>query len=100
MPDTGVYYKTAGGVLSMHATDGSSYDAKVDGPKAVFKDSRGSDAVTVRMKDKHVLEETSWRGDKAWYVKTTTVAPDGKSAQVSWENKSNNTRGSYRMTRQ
>lgn len=100
MTDNGVYFKTTGGILSMHATDGSSYDAKLDGTRAPFKDSRGSDAVSVRMKDKNTLEETSWRGDKAWFVLTMTVAPDGKTAHVTWENKTNNTHGGYKMARQ
>jgi hypothetical protein len=100
MTDNGVYYKTANGVLSMNATDGSSYVAKLDGAKAPFKDSRGSDAVTVRMKDKNTLEETDWRGDRAWYVMTMAVGADGKTAHVTWENKLNNTHGSYSMNRQ
>ncbi|HUR90638.1 MAG TPA: hypothetical protein VMZ74_16255 [Ramlibacter sp.] len=100
MTDNGVAYKTANGVLTMHSTDGSSYEAKLDGTKAVFKDSRGTDAVTVRMKDKNTLEETDWRGAKPWFVTTTTVGGDGKTANVVWENKSNNTRGSYKMSRQ
>jgi hypothetical protein len=100
MTDNGVYYKTTGGVLTMHATDGSSYDAKLDGTKAAFVGSRGSDGVIVRMKDKNTLEETALRGDKAWYVMTMAVAADGKTAHVTWENKSNNTRGSYTAVRQ
>jgi hypothetical protein len=100
MTDNGVYYKTVGGVLSMHGTDGSSYDAKLDGTKAAFVGSNGSDAVSVRMKDKSTLEETAWRGDKPWQVTTMVVAADGKTAHVTWENKSNNTRGSYTSVRQ
>jgi len=100
MTDNGVYYKTSGGTLSMNATDGSSYVAKLDGTKAAFSGNRGTDGVTVRMKDKNTLEETSWRGDKAWYVTTMTVAADGKTAHVTWENKLNNTRGSYTAVKQ
>lgn len=100
MTDNGVSYKTSNGVLTMHATDGSSYDAKLDGTKAVFKDSPGNDAVTLKMKDKATFEETDWRGGKAWFVSTMTVAPDGKTANVTWENKLNKSHGSFKMTRQ
>jgi len=100
MTDNGVVFKTANGTVTMYATDGSSYEAKLDGSKAAFKDSPGNTSVSVRMKDKDTFEETDWRGDKAWFVTTITVAADRKTANVTWENKLNSSHGSYKLNRQ
>src|SRR3569832_2173820 len=41
-------FKRASGTLSMNASDGSSYDAPMDGTRAPVRNSPGTDAVSVR----------------------------------------------------
>jgi hypothetical protein len=100
MTDDTVMFRVANGVVSMNATDGSRYEAKLDGSKAPVKGSTGIDAVSVVMKDKNTLEEMNWRGGTMWLINTMTVSADGRTARVHWENKLNGAKGSYTMTRQ
>jgi hypothetical protein len=95
-----VIYKTANGMVSMNATDGSRYEAKLDGTKAAVKGSSGTDAVSVVMKDKNTLEELNFLKGKVTAVSTMVVSADGKTARVNWENRLNNAKGSFTMIRQ
>lgn len=100
LTDDTVIFKTSGGVIAMNATDGSRYEAKLDGTKAPVKGSSGTDTVSVVMRDKNTFEEMSWLGGKLTLITTIAVSPDGKAAKVNWENKLNGAKGSYMMIRQ
>jgi hypothetical protein len=100
MSDEVITFKTASGTLIMNASDGSSYDAPMDGTRATYRNSPGIDQVSVKAKSGETFEETSWAGDKPLWVNTMIVSPDGTRMKVLWEDKLRGSRGSYVMVRQ
>jgi hypothetical protein len=100
LTDDTVIFRTAGGAITMNATDGSRYEAKLDGTKAPFKGSSSADTVSVVMRDKNTFEEINWLAGKLVSINTMVVAPDGKSLRVNWESKLNGAKGSFTMTKQ
>ena len=80
-------YKVNGNELTMTAPTGQSYTAKLDGTNAPYKGDPGTDGVSVKMMGKNTLVETDKRGDKVISVSKMTVAPDGKTAKIVFEDK-------------
>jgi hypothetical protein len=100
MTDETLTFKMAAGTLSMNGSDGSGYDAPLDGTKVPMRNSPGIDLVAVTSRDGATFEETSYTGDKPMWVNTMIVAPDGSTMKVKWEDKLRGTTGSFTMTRQ
>ena len=80
-------YKVNGNELTMTAPTGQSYTAKLDGTNAPYKGDPGTDGVSVKMMGKNTLVETDKRGDKVISVSKMTLAPDGKTAKLVFEDK-------------
>ncbi len=80
-------YKVSGNELTMTAPTGQSYTAKLDGTNAPYKGDPGTDGVSVKMMGKNTLVETDKRGDKVISVSKMTLAPDGKTAKLVFEDK-------------
>lgn len=93
-------FKTAAGMLSMNGSDGTSYDAPLDGTPVPMRNSPGTDMVSVRFKGNGVWEETSWRDGKVIWVNTMVISADGEKMKVTWEDRERKARGSYMMSRQ
>ena len=89
MSDNGLVfsYMKMGDSLMMTSETGQSYTAKLDGTDAPMKGDPGVTSVSVKMPGKNVLVETDKRDGKAISVMTMTVAPDGKTAKASVEDK-------------
>jgi hypothetical protein len=100
MTDETLTFKTAAGTLSMNASDGTGYDAPMDGTKSPVRNSPGVDAVSVLAKSGTTFEETSYSGDKPIWVNTMIVAPDGATMKVMWDDKLRGAKGSFTMLRQ
>jgi hypothetical protein len=100
MTDETLTFKMAAGILSMNASDGSGYDAPMDGTKAPMRNSPGIDSVSVTTRNATTFEETSYAGDKPVWVNTIVLSPDGASLKITWDDKLRATKGSFRMIRQ
>jgi hypothetical protein len=82
-----ITYDIHDGMLSMSEPTGQSYMAKLDGAVAPFKGDPGVDAVSVKMTGPGAYQETDMRAGKVIGVGTMTLAPDGKSLAVTYEDK-------------
>jgi len=100
MSDETITFKSAAGTLSMNASDGSGYDAPLDGTKAPMRNSPGTDQVSVVSRNGHTWEETSYSGDKPTWVNIMTLSPDGEKLRIVWEDKLRGAKGSFTMLRQ
>ncbi|WP_130619125.1 hypothetical protein [Dyella amyloliquefaciens] len=81
--------KETGGMFSMTAPTGQSYNAKVDGTEAPFVGDPGVTSVTVKLTG-NTLVESEMRAGKVISVQTSTVSADGKSMKVVSEDKQRN----------
>jgi hypothetical protein len=93
--DTKVTFKTVNGVLSMNSSDGSSYEARLDGTRAAVKGDPGTDMVSVKMKGPRTIEEVSYHAGKTTFVTVTTVDASGTKAKVTWTDKASKNSGGY-----
>jgi hypothetical protein len=101
MTDETLTFKMASGTLIMNASDGSSYDAPMDGTKVPFRNSPGIDAVSVKMsRGGTTWEEISWRGDQPLWVNTMVLSRDESTLRINWEDKLRGVKGSYTMVKQ
>lgn len=100
MSDETLTFKSAAGTLSMNASDGSGYDAQLDGTRAPMRNSPGTDTVSVTSRGGTTWEEVSYSGDKATWVNLMVVAPDGNTMKVTWEDKLRGAKGTFTMVRQ
>jgi hypothetical protein len=80
-------YKLNGNEITMTSRTGQSYTAKLDGTDAPMKGDPGVTSVSVKMIGADTLEETDKRDGKVIGVSTMTVAPDGKTAKLKYEDK-------------
>jgi hypothetical protein len=92
---TVVTFKVNGGEVTMDNPTGQSYTAKLDGTDAPMKGDPGTTSVSVKMHGKDTLEETDKRDGKVIGVFKFTVAPDGKTAKASYEDKLSNRTTDY-----
>jgi len=80
-------YKVNGDEISMTNPTGQSYTAKLDGTDAPYKGDPGTTSVSVKMHGKDTLEEIDKRDGKVIGVSKMTVAADGKTAKLVYEDK-------------
>src|SRR3569832_1184767 len=85
--DETLTFKSAAVTLSMNASDGTSYDAPMDGTKVPVRNSPGVDTVAVTARAGTTWEETSYAGDRPVWVNTFSVTTDGTRMKVAWEDK-------------
>lgn len=83
-------YKINGNTITMNNPTGQTYTAKLDGTDAPMKGDPGTTSVSVKMLGKDTLEETDKRQGKVIGVFKITVAPDGKTAKASFDDKRQN----------
>jgi len=97
---TQLTYKVSGGSLMMSTPTGQSYTAKLDGTEAAMKGDPGVTSVSVKTLGKNVLEETDKRDGKVISVLKVTVAPDGKTASASVDDKLQNRTTDFKLVKQ
>lgn len=100
MTDETITFKMTSGILSMNASDGSGYDAPMDGTKVPFRNSPGIDWVSVVVRGGNTIEEVSYEGDKPVWVNTMVLAPDGAKMKITWDDKLKGAKGTFTMLRQ
>jgi hypothetical protein len=102
LSDNGVVwtYKVNGDEITMTNPTGQSYTAKLNGSEAPMKGDPGITTVSVKTIGKNTLEETDKRGSKVIGIQKLTLAPDGKSAKISYDDKLQNRTTEYEATRQ
>jgi hypothetical protein len=84
----------------MSTQTGQSYTAKLDGTEAPYKGDPGTTSVSVKKVDKNTIEETDKRDGKVISVSRMTVAADGKSMTIAWDDKLHGTTGEYVAVKQ
>jgi hypothetical protein len=87
---TQITFKEEGGMLSMNAPTGQSYQAKLDGTEAPYKGDPGISSVMVKKTGKMSMVETDKRDGKVVAVLTSTVSADGKTMDVHLDDKLRN----------
>jgi hypothetical protein len=97
---TSFTYKEDGGMLTMTAPTGQSYAAKMDGTETPYKGDPGIDSVTVKKNGKMSMVETDKRAGKVVGVLTSTVAADGKTMDVHFDDKLRNRTMSFVAVKQ
>jgi hypothetical protein len=100
MTEETVTFKTAAGMVYMNASDGTGYEAQLDGKRAPMRNSPGYDTVSLKQKDRNTWEEVSYSADKPIWVSTYVVMPNGETMKVTWEDRLRGSRGTYTMIRQ
>lgn len=95
-----VTFKTESDRVTMAASTGVGYTAKLDGSDAPVKGDKVVDTVSVTMPDKHTLVETNKKDGKAWLTMRMQVDASGKNAKVSWKNLKTDKSGGYEMVKQ
>jgi len=95
-----VTYKVEGDSLSMSTPTGQNYAAKLDGTDAPYQGDPGTTSVSVKSMGKNTIEETDKRDGKVITVTKMTVAADGKTMNIQWEDKLHGTTGKIVATKQ
>jgi hypothetical protein len=93
-------YKLEGESLTMSNPTGQGYTAKLDGTEAPYKGDPGTTSVSVKQLDKNTLEETDKRDGKVIMVSRVTVAADGKSMTIAFDDKLHGTTGKIMAQKQ
>ena len=93
------YTCTADG-FSAETPLGEKFSAKFDGKDYPVEDDPGHTMVSVKRLAPDTVELTTKRSGKVVGLLHLTVAPDGKSIQVVFENKESNTTSTYKMQRE
>jgi hypothetical protein len=93
-------YKTSGDEMTMTNLTGQSYTAKVNGAEAPMKGDPGVTSVSVKTIGKDTLVETDMRDGKVVGVFKMTVAADGKTAKLSFDDKLQNRTTNSEATKQ
>jgi hypothetical protein len=84
---TTMTYSSSGDEVTFKAGTGESYTAKLDGKDYPTKGDPMSDMVSLKLVDDHTFQETYKKGGKPVYVSTMKVAADGKSMELTGEDK-------------
>jgi hypothetical protein len=95
-----VTFKTESDRVTMAASTGFGYTAKLDGSDAPAKGDKVVDAVSVTMPDRNTLVETSKKDGKAWLTMRMQVDASGRLAKVTWKNLRTDKSGGYDMVKQ
>jgi hypothetical protein len=80
-------FKVEGDTLKYSTPTGQSYSAKLDGTDAPYTGDPGTTSVSVKLLDKNTLEETDKRDGKVITVQRITLAVDGKSLTLAFDDK-------------
>jgi hypothetical protein len=97
---TMITYKVSGDSLEMTIPTGENYIAKLDGTDAPFHGDPGTTSVSVRKKGPNTLEETDKRDGKVIAVSRMTVAANGKTMKIAYEDKLHGTHTELEATKQ
>jgi hypothetical protein len=92
-----VTYKVSEGKVSMSTPAGISYEAGLDGKEVPVQGDPAKTTITVKMANPSTLVETSKRSGKIVEVDRMTVAADGKSMNVEWDDREAKRKGSLMM---
>jgi len=95
-----IKYKCTADGFSAETPLGERLDAKFDDQFYPVVDDPGHTTASVKLINRNTIEQTSTRDGKIFGVMRLTVAPDGKSIHVVFENKDNNTTSSWEMQKQ
>jgi hypothetical protein len=95
-----ITYKCTAEGFSAHTPLGEGYDAKFDGKFYPVEDDPGHTMASVKLIDPNTVEVTSRRNGKVVSISHLSVAPDGKSIHVFFENKEDNTTKTLEMQKQ
>ena len=90
-------YRVSDGKVSMSTPAGISYEAGLNGKEVPVKGDPGQTTISVKMPNGSTLVETSKRGGKIVEVDRMTVAPDGKSMKVEWDDREGKRKGTLTM---
>jgi hypothetical protein len=80
-------FKETDGGLSMTQPAGQAYTAQFDGKDYPYKGDPGTTSVSLKKINANTIEETDKRGGKVVGVARMTVAADGKTMALSFDNK-------------
>ena len=86
--------------LSMSSPTGQSYTAKFDGKDVPIDGDPGGTTASLKRVNDHTIVETDKRHGKVVEVDHMTVAKDGKSMKVDWDNPQTHRKGTYVMNKQ
>jgi hypothetical protein len=102
MSDNGITwtFKVNGDELTMNSPTGQSYTAKLDGTQAPMKGDPGVTTVSVKSVGKNGLEETDMRNGKVISVSKSMVSADGKTMNISSDDKLHGTTTKFVATKQ
>lgn len=95
-----IKYKCTTEGFSAETPLGERFDAKFDGNYCPVEDDPGHTMVSVKLVSPETVEVTSKRNGKVVGILHMSVAPDGKSIHVNFENKEDNTTTTYEMEKQ
>ena len=95
-----VSFKTESGSVTMAASTGVGYTAKLDGSDAPVKGDKAVDTVSVVMPDNGTLVETNKKSGKDWLTMRMQVDSSGRTAKVTWKNLQTGKSGGYEMLKQ
>jgi hypothetical protein len=96
---TVTYQGTADG-LKMSDPNGNSYDAKFDGKEYPIQGDPGKTMVSLKRVGDATIEETDKRDGKIVGISRMTVSKDGKSIEVEYTDKQQNTKTTFTMEKQ
>jgi len=95
-----INYKCTADGFSAETPLGERYDAKFDGNDYPVEDDPGHTMVSVKRVSQNSVEVTAKRNGKVVSISHLSVAPDGKSIHVVFEDKERNTTTTFSMQKQ
>ncbi len=102
MSDNGLMftYKMDGDSLSMTTPTGQSYTAKVDGTDAPYKGDPGTTSVSIKKVGDNAIEETDKRDGKVISISMNKLEADGKTMDISVDDKLHGTSMAFTAVKQ
>lgn len=92
-----VSYKASADGMSMSTPAGISYEAKFDGKDSSVSGDPGGTMVSLKRVNASTIVETDKRKGKVVEVDKMTVAADGKTMKVEWDDRQSHRKGSFTM---
>jgi hypothetical protein len=99
-PQERVTFRVASGSVRMVASTGTGYTAKLDGTRAPLVGEKEPRMVAVTMPTANVLEETTYKSGEPILRFRMEVAPDGRTAHVTWKSLVSGNSGAYSMSKE
>ncbi len=94
-----VTFRTTADAVTMSASTGTGYTAKLDGSQVPLKGETEPRTVSVKLPEPGVLEETTYKDGKPVLTFRLAVAADGKTAHVTWKSLATGKTGTYAMVK-